>query len=377
MPEDKVYIKLGIFIVCGLFLCVTAVIILGSGVLFKNTISAETYFNESVQGLDVGAPVKYRGVQIGNVSEITFPTSEYTIEDIGAEYVMVMMELEKGIINTFFKDQDIQKEVGEIIAEGLRVRLTVQGLTGVSFLEMDYFDPERNQVLPISWVPKSLFIPSAPSTFSRIEEALNTAASGLDALREIDLSQLTDNVTGILEKINTSLESAQVDQISDLLVKNLDSLSKVVMSVEGMLAAEGAQTIMPNMVQSAQSLAKILEESDDDIVRTIDNFEATTANLAETSEKVNALLASPDMVQGMESLANGLKDIDLIAAGLKRSVTALSEMSEGNKEDIRSIVEESKMLMENLNLLIRGLEANPAVLLFGSPPQPIDLEKLP
>lgn len=377
MAEDKIHLKLGVFILSGLALCVAAVVVFGSGVLFQNTMSAETYFDESVQGLDVGAPVKYRGVKIGNVSNITFPTNEYDVGRVGGEYVMVVMELEKSIIDQFFDDDDISKEVGQIVADGLRVRLTIQGLTGVSFLEFDYFDPARNTVLPISWTPKHLFVPSAPSTFSRIEEALNTVASGLDTVKEFDFLRLTDTLNAILDKINASLESAKVDQVSDLVVKNLEQLSKVFVLVEEMLAAEGADTILPNLAKSAEIMAGVLDESEDELIKTVDNFETTAANLAATSERVNALLTSPDMTKGVESLAHGLQDVEQIAAGLKRSTKSLGELAAGNKEDIRTIIEETKMLVENLNLLIRGLEANPATLIFGTPPERIDLEELP
>ncbi len=56
-----------------------------------------------------------------------------------------------------------QKSVDLEIEKGLRMRLAPQGITGTSYLEIDYVDPPP-PVLPIDWVPENIYIPSAPST---------------------------------------------------------------------------------------------------------------------------------------------------------------------------------------------------------------------
>jgi ABC-type transporter Mla subunit MlaD len=64
----------------GITIAVLAVIILGTGALFKKKVMMETYFDESVQGLSVGAPLKYRGVTIGSVEHIGFVRNDYKTE---------------------------------------------------------------------------------------------------------------------------------------------------------------------------------------------------------------------------------------------------------------------------------------------------------
>ena len=66
------YFKLGLFILIGFFFLASTVIILGAGKLFTRTITLETYINESINGLEVGSTVKYRGVKIGAVKRIGF-----------------------------------------------------------------------------------------------------------------------------------------------------------------------------------------------------------------------------------------------------------------------------------------------------------------
>ena len=80
MSAQAHYFKIGVFMLSGITLAVLAVIILGAGALFKKKIMMETYFDESVQGLSVGAPLKYRGVTIGKVEHIGFVRNEYNTE---------------------------------------------------------------------------------------------------------------------------------------------------------------------------------------------------------------------------------------------------------------------------------------------------------
>src|SRR5438477_10217476 len=80
MSAQAHYFKIGLFMLSGITLVVLAVIILGAGALFKKKFMMETYFDESVQGLSVGAPLKYRGVTIGRVEHIGFVRNEYKTE---------------------------------------------------------------------------------------------------------------------------------------------------------------------------------------------------------------------------------------------------------------------------------------------------------
>ena len=70
MSAKANYFKIGVFILSAAALAVVGVIVLGAGALFEKKIIMETYFDESVQGLGIGAPVKYRGVTVGSVEHI-------------------------------------------------------------------------------------------------------------------------------------------------------------------------------------------------------------------------------------------------------------------------------------------------------------------
>src|SRR3954451_5176188 len=70
MAAPTNHYKLGLFVLLGLGAAVVAALLLGVASTRKDTVNYHSYFNESVQGLDLGSPVKFRGVSIGHVSAI-------------------------------------------------------------------------------------------------------------------------------------------------------------------------------------------------------------------------------------------------------------------------------------------------------------------
>ena len=98
MSQKANYFKLGIFIIAAAAILVAIILALGAGNIFKQTVTIETYFDESVQGLDVGSPVMVRGVQIGRVKEIGLVSRYYDLGAVESSFdaqqkVLVLMEL--------------------------------------------------------------------------------------------------------------------------------------------------------------------------------------------------------------------------------------------------------------------------------------------
>ena len=77
MSQKANYFKLGLFVIGALVAGVVVVLVIGSGRWFERKITIETYFNESVQGLDLGSKIKFKGVVIGDVTKISFTYGQY------------------------------------------------------------------------------------------------------------------------------------------------------------------------------------------------------------------------------------------------------------------------------------------------------------
>ena len=158
------YFKIGLFVIGAVTLSFIAVIFLGVQSFFQKRCLFETYFEQSVQGLEIGSPVKFRGFRIGRVEEIALVVKEYVTEK---RYVMVRSSLRAEALEVKSdpkKFLDLKKEV----EKGLRCRMGFQGLTGSGYLELDYLEPASSPSFEIEWIPAYVYIPSVPSTIARI-----------------------------------------------------------------------------------------------------------------------------------------------------------------------------------------------------------------
>ena len=70
MGESRRHIRLGLFVVISVAILAAVLFVLGGREFFQPTFTFETYFDQSIAGLDLGAPVRFRGVPLGQVSEI-------------------------------------------------------------------------------------------------------------------------------------------------------------------------------------------------------------------------------------------------------------------------------------------------------------------
>ena len=86
--EKFSYFKIGIFVISAVVIGIIGVVVLGVGTIFQKKSIVETYIDESVQGLDVGSPLKFRGVPVGRVEQISLTSAEYATR---REYVVVRM----------------------------------------------------------------------------------------------------------------------------------------------------------------------------------------------------------------------------------------------------------------------------------------------
>src|SRR4249920_1063500 len=92
MDEGKRHFRLGLFVVVCLAILAAVLFVLGGRKLFQPAFTFETYFNESVAGLELGSPVRFRGVPLGQVSEILTSSATYEKDvplDKRKEYIVV------------------------------------------------------------------------------------------------------------------------------------------------------------------------------------------------------------------------------------------------------------------------------------------------
>ncbi|WMW65574.1 MlaD family protein [Nitratidesulfovibrio liaohensis] len=142
MAREANKAMLGAFVVGALALLAAAVLLFGSGRFMKDRPQLVLYFKGSVRGLNIGAPVVFRGVPIGSVTEIRLLHDPDTPEF----FIPVFIEFEpERILNmkdgTVAKRQADGKVLDLLVEKGMRARLALQSfVTGQLMIEVD-FDP--------------------------------------------------------------------------------------------------------------------------------------------------------------------------------------------------------------------------------------------
>jgi phospholipid/cholesterol/gamma-HCH transport system substrate-binding protein/paraquat-inducible protein B len=230
MSRRPNYFKIGLFVIVAVALILAAVIIFGGGIFAQKRIYFETYFDGSVSGLNVGAPVERRGVRIGRVEKITFAADEYDIPGDPLtfskyeRYVMVVASVgQENLPELSYEEKKARLE--RLISNGLRIRLAVEILTGVAYLEGEYVDPNRFPLLEIAWEPRHFYVPSAPSVFTTLKDSVDKI---LHRLEKIDTEKMAGAVQDVLDSLNEILQNANVPEVMTQLNETLQRIDKLI-----------------------------------------------------------------------------------------------------------------------------------------------------
>lgn len=322
------YFKLGLFIICATLLLLSILVFFGLGALNKDKIMLESYFDESVQGLDIGSPLKFKGVKIGSVQRIRFVFNKYhDIKDVPFRYVLVEMALDPESALAMRSREDLKEAIWSEVENGLRVRIAPQGLTGTGYLEMDYVNPRANKPLPISWTPEYYYVPSAPSTIARLEETFENFSKLLRKIDDAGVDVAVQNINALLVVMRDAVKDANVPGLSDNVNHLLADLRKTNGHLNEIMASKEAREALKNLGQTLANLKTGTE-----------NLPQTITDLRKLLREVNTLVAS-------------------------------------QRDEVQGLLQQSRQVFENLNDLTGDAKRNPSRLFFGSPPAKANPEK--
>ena len=191
------YWKLGAFVLGGIALAFAALVWLGAGDWNRKTRTVVTYFDESVQGLEVGAALKFRGVPVGTVTAITIAPDLRHVKVTSQIYEDVLQKLGLAGKGPVLREME---ETGT----PLRIQVASAGITGVKFLLVNYFDPKRFPVQQLPFDPGPDYMPSTPSTLKSIEEAVVDVGMKLPLLT-MQASETLARLTDVVENFEATI----------------------------------------------------------------------------------------------------------------------------------------------------------------------------
>lgn len=294
MKTKAGYFKIGFFVLALTGVLIAGILWLGANTLFKETVLLETYMDESVQGLSVGSPVMQRGVQIGTVKEITFVTRQYEVlsEADGTvpyeKFVMVIMAIDKAHFPGAVSDHDVRDILKQWIDNGLRLKLSPQGITGIYYMEADFVDPKRYPVASVPWTPKYFWVPSITSLFRSFSQS---ADSLFQSLSKVDFEQLAASLQKSFDSITTGIQDAQLIRVREELLRLITQLQQASNHATELFNPDAPDTGAANIPKFVNQLNVTLKRIDQfvstqqpELERIVANLNQASANLRELTE---------------------------------------------------------------------------------------------
>lgn len=219
---------IGVFLIGAIFLILVALFTYGSGQMFKKQDKFILYFESSVNGLDVGAPVKFKGVKIGQVERIMI---RYNQADNSAR-VPVLIEIDTGRLKQELGvtvNLSDPKEFLFQVNSGLRGKLEYQSyVTGKFYIELDYYQDER----PIVLVQKERIYKEIPTIESNMKELWETALNSLSEISKIDFAGISNHLDSAVKKLDNGLGDINFKGLNDSFIGASNSVKKLADSVQ-------------------------------------------------------------------------------------------------------------------------------------------------
>ncbi len=204
-PASKTMI--GAFVLGAITLVVIAVAVFGSGKFFRTTQTYETFFEGSVKGLSVGAPVMFRGVQVGSVKDISLVFDPAKLRF----YIPVVFDIYPDKVKALGPRFEARGQyMKPMIEKGLRTQLIMQSLiTGQLAVSVDFF-PDKPPVF-LALDDRYPEIPSVPSSTEELQQTL----------QELPIKDIVQKIDSVMGRVDEFVHSGDVQANMKLLQATL------------------------------------------------------------------------------------------------------------------------------------------------------------
>jgi len=310
MSEKPHTVAIGAFILGAMLISIVVVIfVLGSGLGQREKIVMA--FNGSVKGLNIGAPVAIRGVQVGQVTAIKIILNRDSLD------ILMLVEAD-------FRPQNIQtvgrnkgNVVEELIQRGLRAQLNTQSLlTGLLYVEMDFHPDSEVQLADID-SPYFQF-PTIPTNLEQLAMKL----------QEMDFSKFVEDLESTITGVNSFISSEEFQTMPASLKTTLEAVNDLSRQLQSQLA-----TSMPKVDKVLDGAAGTIATANtqlpviaDGISQNLDTLNQAITAFQTAMEDIDSLVApdSPTTYRMNEAL----KELALAAMAMQQLAKTLEEQPE-------------------------------------------------
>ena len=308
---------IGLFVTIGILIGMVAVVWLGASKYFEKGATYVTYFDESVQGLQLDSAVKYRGVEAGRVEKIRVAPDNRLIE------VVMKINL-RGKLER------------EYVAQ-----LKAAGITGIVFVELDRKESDKPDLSPkITFASEYPVISSKPSDVKQLLTGI-------------------DNVIQSLNKIDTQGISDQIKSTLKVLESVVASVDNVVGSVEKALGTGKLEEAVVEVRNTLLKVQNFVSDAQKDLQAM--NLGKSGTNIENATARLDKIMNSGEIEEVLAEVKDAAKKMNQLVEGLDKRSLAITNNIKGTSENL-------KRASESLEMLIDRVYASPSDLLFGEPP---------
>lgn len=297
MSQKVSRFKVGVFVLIGVAMLLGSIVGLGTMRYFQPGRTYVTFFNESVQGLQRDSAVKYRGVDVGRVTDIR----------VGPDY-----ELIEVVMDIQFHGEPEQDMVAQ---------LKTVGITGIVFVELDLKKPDAPDLSPrITFAAEYPIIPSKPSELTRV---LSVVDKVIKELEQINFKTIADKVQSVLESTDALVSDQRWKKMLELLESSTTHLNSLLAKTDQVVKRTDLEGILKNTSQMLAEANSLLREA---------RAEMKAMKLPDTADKVSNLVddvdgASNEILQNIrvtsENLQRASETLDHLLMRLRASPSDL------------------------------------------------------
>jgi paraquat-inducible protein B len=347
---------IGAFVVGAVALVVVGILLLGGAQWLTEKRTFVAYFEGSVKGLNAGAPVEFRGVHVGSVTDIQlqFLTAEMEFR------IPVFMQIELDRMTQVGRYVEAKGQLLKpLIERGLRAKLEMQSIvTGQLMVQLDFYPDTPISLVGDGKIPE---IPTVPTMMQELTQALTHA---LKDFRDLPFPQLIGQLVETAQGLNTLIHSREVAgllqslnataQVTERSIKQIEAEIAPEVRVQLKNALEAATALLRDSQQLVRRVDAQVGPMSDGIQKTLDAFRTTMKdsdqlirhvdtrvtpmvdNLMETSTRLRATIArmqqvvDGDVVRVLQDANRTLQEF----SGAARSVRVLADYLERNPDSV-------------------------------------------
>ena len=351
---------IGAFVIGAAALIVVAIVVFGSGRFFQERRTHVSFFEGSVRGLRIGAPVAFRGVTIGTVTDIKvkFITEDMTFR------IPVFYEIQpdrfSGLSDEL--DKDSGELVKKLIKRGLRAQLGTQSLvTGQKYVNLDFYpDAPLNKMadqIPGFREKYKYYqeFPTTPTSFQRIEKALD----------ELPLTEIIEEARSALKGIERTVNSPEIGDSLKYLRQTMHDMREMVRHMDAKIdplanameeTVRDVQILVKNTDRKVNTLSTSIEQTSDSARATLDDARKLIRNVDGQIDPLGS-----NMVKAAQDAQAALQQAEATLATLEELTTENSVF----RYRLTVALEEFSAAARSFRALADFLEQNPDAILRG------------